>query len=41
MENNKKDPAGMVNEWLDDIMKKLDIKDPGAEASADELGADE
>ena len=41
MENNKKDPASMVEGWLDEILSKLDIPEAPEEDTADQLGADE
>lgn len=41
MNNNKKDPASLVNEWLDDILKKIDIPEDARETADPELGPDE
>ena len=38
MDNNKKDPASMVDGWLNEILERLDIQDTPAE---DEIGPDE
>ena len=40
MDNQKKDPSGMVDEWLKEIMRKLDIPEEGQTSSTD-LRADE
>ena len=40
MDNNRKDPASMVEGWLDEILKKLDNPE-AEESSADQLGPDE
>ena len=40
MDNNKKDPSGMVDEWLKEILKKLDLPEEEA-APSSELSADE
>lgn len=39
-DNNKKDPSLMVDEWLKEIMAKLDLPDQ-SETKAGDLGADE
>ena len=41
MENNKKDPASIVDGWLDDILKKVDLPEDIPTASDPELGPDE
>ena len=41
MDNNKKDPASLVNEWLDDILKKIDIPEDAPKPADPELGPDE
>jgi UPF0755 protein len=38
MDNNRKDPASMVDGWLNEILNRLDIEDP---ASEKEIGPDE
>ena len=40
MDNNKKDPSAMVDEWLKEIMDKLDLPDQ-SKAKTGDLGADE
>ena len=39
-DNNKKDPSLMVDEWLKEIMAKLDLPDP-SETKTEGLEADE
>ena len=40
MDNNKKDPASLVDGWLDDILKKVDLPENETPAES-ELGPDE
>ena len=41
MDNNRKDPASLVNDWLDDILKKIDIPEDAPKSADPELGPDE
>ena len=40
MDNNKKDPGNLVDEWLDDILKKIDLPEESSDTTP-ELAADE
>lgn len=41
MDQNKKDPSSLVNEWLDEILKKIDLPEDTPKDSPSELAADE
>ncbi len=41
MDNNKKDPGSLVDEWLDDILKKMDLPEESSNAAGPELAPDE
>ena len=41
MDNNKKDPGGLVDSWLGDILKKMDMPEDPAKSSEGDLGPDE
>lgn len=41
MDNNKKDPGSLVDEWLEDILKKMDLPENTPTAAEAELGPDE
>jgi len=41
MDNNKKDPSAIVDEWMEDILKKMDDSNSEGGGTETELGADE
>lgn len=41
MDNNKKDPGGLVDSWLGDILKKMDMPEDPSKSTEGDLGPDE
>lgn len=41
MDNNKKDPASMVDSWMNEILERLNIESADGQSGEKEIGADE